>query len=627
MAIDMKIASAFAKGSPVIDSPTVFRVNLTNPYLLLFRDVIRGLGWRFPVLISWTALVGLGEGISVVLLLPLLNRLGIPVTSSQGVVSKSLERALSLTGATDPVAILFVIIAITAVQTVLTIALTWWTAQLTRRYQSERQMQLFGSLMRAKWAFLADRKAGELTSAIITESERLAGGFTICLSLLAISVVTLIYVFLSLFITWQVTLSLIGFAVVAGLAMTQVYGRTYAIGRSLAPLNAELQSDLIENFAGAKFIKAISGVDRATKRVETVVQKLEKANVAANSLPATVRSLLEFLAFAGLASILVLGSGWMGVAAGNVVVVLALFGRLFPRITSMQAQVHHLNWNVHAIGIINALQSAAEAEAERPDRPGGDEILEVDLPTAATVRSLEVKFGERKALNGVDLELHMPGLVAVVGGSGAGKSTLVHTLLGLTEPSAGSIRLGNYDFASTPLSSWRRAIGYVPQETILFHASIRDNLTFANPAASTAEVEVAARRAHAHEFIKALPEGYDTIIGDQGVKLSGGQRQRLGIARALLSSPLLLILDEAMSALDSESEIEILRTLEELRKQVGILIIAHRLAAVSSADSIYVFEHGRIAESGTWDELMARHGRLYALATAQGLHRVMARAR
>ena len=237
---------------------------------------------------------------------------------------------------------------------------------------------------------------------------------------------------------------------------------------------------------------------------------------------------------------------------------------------------------------------------------------------------LAVRLGGCRALQGIDLRLPIPGLVAVVGGSGAGKSTFAHTLLGLTEPSVGSILLGGHDFASAPLSAWRRAIGYVPQETFLFHASIRQNLTFANPAASQEDVEMAVRRAHAQDFIKALPEGYDTIVGDQGVRLSGGQRQRLGIARALLANPALLVLDEAMSALDAESEREILRTLDELRKQIGILVIAHRLVSVTSADLIYVFEEGRIAESGTWDDLMVRRGRLHALAGAQGVDHVTA---
>ncbi len=159
----------------------------------------------------------------------------------------------------------------------------------------------------------------------------------------------------------------------------------------------------------------------------------------------------------------------------------------------------------------------------------------------------------------------------------------------------------------------------MPQETILFHASIRDNLTLVNPGASAPDLKAAARRAHALEFIDSLPDGFDTIIGDQGVKLSGGQRQRLGIARALLMNPVLLVMDEAMSALDTESEAELLRTLEELRKQIGILLVAHRLAAARTADVVCVFESGRIVEAGPWNELMARKKRLYALAEAQSL--------
>jgi ATP-binding cassette subfamily B protein len=157
----------------------------------------------------------------------------------------------------------------------------------------------------------------------------------------------------------------------------------------------------------------------------------------------------------------------------------------------------------------------------------------------------------------------------------------------------------------------------VPQETILFHASVWDNVSLAKPDASATEIETAARRAHAHDFITALPHGYKTIIGDQGVALSGGQRQRLGIARALLGEPKILLMDEALNALDAESEAELLRTIEELRRQVGVLIIAHRLATVRTADCICVLEAGRVIETGTWDELMARRARLFTLVETQ----------
>ncbi len=589
-------------------------------YRILFRDIVERLGWRFALLIGLTTLVGLGESVSVILLLPLLKQLGIADSGDQGTAVKVLDMGLTRIGASSPLQVLAVIIAIATVQAILSMFLNWWTAALSRRYVGQRQLDLFRAFIRAKWLFLTEHKAGVMTNAIIIECGRAGAAFTISLSLLSGAVVTVIYVILSLDIAWQVTLSLVGFSAAAALLMTQLYRKTYGLGQGLAPLNAEFLSTVSEHLSGAKFIKASAGDERAVALIEHLVQRLDKSTAVANSLPGLSRTFLEFLAFVGLASLIAVGSGWMGVGAGNVVVVLALFGRLFPRITAMQAQAHHFNWNVPAVEIIESLQKAAEAEAERQDRPGEATVLKIDSPAKLAVRNLCVDLGERRILDGIKMDVLIPGMVAIVGRSGAGKSTLVHVLLGLVDSAAGTVALGSYELASAPLSAWRRAIGYVPQETILFHASVRDNLTLANPDASDAAVKVAARRAHALEFIEELPNGFATVIGDQGVKLSGGQRQRLGIARALLSNPRLLVLDEAMSALDAASEVEIARTLDDLRKEMGILMIAHRLGSVRTADMIYVFEGGRVAESGTWDELMRRETRFFALAQIQGLN-------
>jgi ATP-binding cassette subfamily C protein len=588
-----------------------------NLHRKLFDDLVTRLGWRFPALVAWTALVGLTEGLSVILLLPLLSRVGVAAGSGQGLVTGLINKSLAFIGATKPLAILAVIVVATGVQAILAIALNWWSVKLARHYQSRRQLEMFSAFMRAKWSFITARKAGEMTNAIVTESERLGRAFTISLSLVGSLVVALIYLSLSLLIAWQVTLGLIACAGIAALAMVGLYRKGYEAGQSLAPLDAELQSALNEQFAGAKFIKASGIDDRTSTLIAPLVQKLEDANTFAGAAPGTVRGVLEFTGLIGLAIILVLASEGMGVAAGNIVIVLALFGRLFPRLTAVQAQMHYLTGNLHAIEVIDQLQEAAEAEAERQDGSAG--ALKIDLPTTLSIRNLQVRLGERTVLDQVNLTLPIPGVLAVVGRSGAGKSTLVHTLLGLVDTSAGSIRLGDQEFAAAPLRAWRRSIGYVPQETILFHASIRDNLTLVKPDASQADIESAARRAHAYDFIAAWPEGFDTIIGDQGVKLSGGQRQRLGIARALLSNPRLLLMDEAMSALDTESEAELLRTIEDLRQEMGILIVAHRLGAVRTADSICVLDAGRVVETGTWNELMARRSRLFALAEAQSL--------
>ena len=301
---------------------------------------------------------------------------------------------------------------------------------------------------------------------------------------------------------------------------------------------------------------------------------------------------------------------------GNVIVVFGLFMRLFPRITTVQSYLHLLNGFLHAMDAIDKLQSAVEAHAER--RNGDCEKLSVPVPSQLVMRDVTVKFGQRsvtRAHRSVDADTrhdrHCRQLWRWKVDARA------HVLLGLVLPSTGSITLGTHSLTNAPLHAWRRQIGYVPQETILFHASVRENLMLAMPEATTAEVELAAKRAHAHDFISALPRGYDTIIGDQGVLLSGGQRQRIAIARALLMRSNYAVDGRSDECPGFRSEAAVLSALKELRGQIGILLVAHRLATVRHADVIVVLEEGRSVRSGTWEELVARRERLHAFIQAQ----------
>jgi ABC-type multidrug transport system fused ATPase/permease subunit len=220
-------------------------------------------------------------------------------------------------------------------------------------------------------------------------------------------------------------------------------------------------------------------------------------------------------------------------------------------------------------------------------------------------------------LRGVDLRLTPGERIALVGASGAGKTTLVHLLPRFYEPADGVILIDGIDIRRVRLRSLRQRIGIVPQETMLFRGTVRENIAYARPQARPAEVEAAARAANAHEFITALPQGYDTLIGEDGATLSGGQRQRLAIARALLLDPRILILDEATSALDSESEALFQEALERAMEGRTTITIAHRLSTVRKAHRIVVLDEGRVAEEGSHEDLLRRGGLYARLARLQ----------
>jgi subfamily B ATP-binding cassette protein MsbA len=223
-------------------------------------------------------------------------------------------------------------------------------------------------------------------------------------------------------------------------------------------------------------------------------------------------------------------------------------------------------------------------------------------------------------LQDVTLEIRPGEVVAVVGESGAGKSSLANLIPRLYDVTRGTVRVDGHDVRDLTLSSLRDSIGIVPQETILFSGTVRDNIAYGRPDATDAEIEAAARAAHAHDFIASFPDGYSTVVGERGRTLSGGQCQRLALARALLRNPKILILDEATSSLDAESEAQVQAALETLMHQRTTLVIAHRLSTVQNADRILVLDHGHVVEEGRHEDLLRRGGtysRLYALQSGE----------
>jgi subfamily B ATP-binding cassette protein MsbA len=257
----------------------------------------------------------------------------------------------------------------------------------------------------------------------------------------------------------------------------------------------------------------------------------------------------------------------------------------------------------------NVIERIGEIMAVEPEKQGGEEI-EVRGDIVFDNVHFRYPSSENDALNGVDISVRHGEIVALVGYSGAGKSTFVDLVAGFWYPTEGTIYIDGKDVRTLSLQSLRRHIGTVTQDIVLFDDTIRENILFGSPGATEEEIIDAAKAAFAHDFIMELPDGYDTQIGERGVKLSGGQKQRITIARAIIRNPSILILDEATSSLDTESEHQVQKALERLMHGRTTIVIAHRLSTIQKATRIAVMSGGRIIQEGTHEELLA-HGGLY----------------
>ena len=395
------------------------------------------------------------------------------------------------------------------------------------------------------------------------------------------------------------------------LAAARTFGREiqHASQRAQAR-TAGLASMIREAFGAARVIRAFVQEEREIRRFRRQNERTFQENLRISQLIAAQIPLVSLLTAGGLVAVLWFGGRMVAaqlMSVGSLVAFLAYAALAVEPVVSLSRSYASVRQGLGALDRVLELLSPAEEVADAPDA--------VPLPAIrGEVRFSAVSFaypdGVAPALREVDIVVSAGERVAIVGPSGAGKTTLINLLPRFHDPSSGVVQIDGHDLRAVTLRSLRRQIGLVPQETVLFSGTVRQNIAYARPDASVEQVEAAARLANAHAFIAELPQGYETTTGEGGLALSGGQRQRLAIARAVLSSPRMVILDEATSALDPESEALIQEAFDRLMEGRTTFIIAHRLSTVRRADRIIVLDGGRVVEDGRHDELMA-HGATY----------------
>ena len=482
---------------------------------------------------------------------------------------------------------------------------------LSQSIEHDLRLDAYEHLQSLELAYFEDRSTGRLMSILSDDINQLERFLDVGANDIIQVTTTAVIIGATFFILAP------GVAWMTILPMPFILWGSIAFQRLLAPRYADVReqvslinSQLANNLTGITTIKSFTAEEYESRRIEAQSQAYRLSNQRAIALSAAFVPLIRMIILLGFTGILLYGgmdtvAGKMSVGTYSVLVFLTQ-RLLWPLTRLGETLDQYQRAMASTTRVMNLLDTPIEMH------PG-------DIPLPVTQVRGELDFKDVSfAYQGrtpviENLSLHIPAgkTIAIVGSTGSGKSTLVKLLLRLYEVHSGTITLDGIEIHKLQLRDLRRAIGLVSQDVFLFHGTVKENIAYGSFDATLAEVMAAAEIAEAHEFINRLPQGYDTIVGERGQKLSGGQQQRIAIARAILKNPPVLILDEATSAVDNETEAAIQRSLEKITKNRTTIAIAHRLSTVRNADCIYVMEYGKLVEQGRHEELLEQQ-RIYA---------------
>ena len=484
--------------------------------------------------------------------------------------------------------------------------------------------ELYNSILRRSAAFFQKHTTGTLLSTIINDIERIQFAMSSVLAEFLQQLFTLIFtafvvVLLGGKLAWVLVLFLPFIIFSAGRIGRRVRHTT----RKGQDKLADIQNILHETITGNRIVKAFSMEAWEASRFRLAAKRLFHANLRSVAASAVSSPLMDIFGAIAIAMLLLLGRGQIAHGAFTAGTFLAFIVAVFKLYDPVRKFALFNNSFQQALGASSEIFRFMDSEDEVREKPGAKPLPRFGHSICfdhVCFSYGENGDGSREILSEINLEIRVGEVVAVVGSSGAGKSTLVHLIPRFFDVSSGRLLIDGHDVRDVTLTSLRSQIGIVTQETVLFNDTVRNNIAYGQPHVAAKDVEAAARMALAHDFIMEMPAGYDTVIGERGLRLSGGERQRIAIARAILKNAPILILDEATSALDNESEALVQSALQNLMAGRTVMVIAHRLSTVRRADRIVVLEAGTIADIGPHDDLMKKLGtyrRLYDLQFAE----------
>lgn len=596
------------------------QIPLITNFIRYFRIYWQYTGIRLFVLISISLFSGFSESFGIAMFMPILTATNITAASTDR-ISLFFNNCFHLLGVTPSVYILFgLVFTVFFIRGLIKYIECAFTAHLTSLMTNSVRnhvIELFGAM---DYRYYIDRDTGYFSNLVIMETSRMVASFGRFCAIIVSMITICVFLLVSFWVNWRYTLATIIFAAVVLYSFKSISALSRRYSLAVSHEYADLHGMLIQSLHAFKYIKATFSFTTIQTKLFSTTQNISRLQYQSQLLGSILSALAEPLVIFFILGLMTWQIAVLRQSLAPLVVSIMLFYRISHYVLGLQTQ-----WQLFSSlsGGVETIKKAFE-DIQRCTEPKG--TLQYIEPTQSIqLSNVSFSYGSKDILNDISFTIKRNDMVAFVGESGIGKTTLVDIITGVLLPRSGDVLINNQPLQEINPADWHRRIGYVTQEPVLFNDTIANNICFwtgdAKEPHLLERIQDAARKAYCDNFIRELPQSYNSVIGDRGIKLSAGQRQRLAIARELFKHPELLILDEATSALDSESEFFIQQSILELKGTLTVILIAHRLSTIRNADYIYVLSSGHIIEQGTFRTLLSTDGsRFRQMCLMQNIH-------
>ncbi len=581
-------------------------------------SILEYAGKRAWVYFLLMVLVGLTEGVGLFMLIPLLHLIGFGeggASDSTSLFVKGffLKTGIPFTLATILCAYMVIVSTFALVNRYLDVLI----ARISLGYVQSMQDRIYAAFAGVEWLCSIRTSGADIIRVLTNDLIRLGAASRQLLDGISVVVLTLIYVGVVVCISPVMAFFILASTALI-LVLLQPYNRqAHSLGVVFHSATSDLYFVAGEHVSGMKVARSYGLEAEHIKRFSTITKEIFDKGVRYLQVDSTTQMFHQIGATVALSVFFYVGAGLLAIPPSYLILLVLVFARFSPKVSLIQ---HHVQFVSNCLPVYRAATLMLSRFEDANESPPSSPVTPLRLESSIRFDKVSFSYDGRKgplSLSEIDLVIPARSTVAVVGASGSGKTTLADLIMGLLSPTDGAIRIDERPLAGELVYNWRCSIGYVPQESFLFNDTIRRNLLLVQPAASEDELWEALDNAAAAGFVRACPEGLDTMVGDRGVRLSGGEKQRIALARALLRKPAMLILDEATSSLDRENERQVLGAIERLHGELTMVVIAHRPSTIRRADSIVVLEKGRVVETGTFHSLSQKEGGQFYKQMAQ----------